>query len=71
MAARTQFLLGRMDLSGLVNDDYKAMMRRIRNCTDCNHCVDNCPYKLDVPALLNKHLAYYEDFIMEYEDGRR
>ena len=71
MAARIEFLLGRMNLPGLVNDEFKEMMQNIKKCTGCHHCINNCPYKLDIPELLNRHLNVYEEFIVEYESENK
>jgi predicted aldo/keto reductase-like oxidoreductase len=66
MAARTQLLIGRMDLKGLVNDEYQTMMQRINDCTGCNFCIGHCPYKLNTPALLRKNLEFYNEFLEKY-----
>ncbi|MCL1793864.1 MAG: aldo/keto reductase [Oscillospiraceae bacterium] len=65
MAARMELLLGRMSLDGLVGEHGKEMMNRINDCTECRHCADCCPYRLDTPKLLKSNLAYYEKFIAE------
>ena len=66
LAARMRLLLGRTNWSWLVNEQTQKMMRRINNCTGCNHCIDHCPYSLDTPALLRENLDYYEKFIQEH-----
>ena len=68
MAARMRLLLRRTNWRGMISERNREMMRRINNCTGCNHCVDNCPYKLNTPALLKENLEYYEKFILEHEN---
>lgn len=70
MAVRAELLVGRMPLDNLVNENFQAMMQRIKNCTNCGHCIKHCPYKLDIPPLLHKHLAFYEGFIEEYNNKK-
>jgi predicted aldo/keto reductase-like oxidoreductase len=59
MAARMAFLLGRMRRDALQTEAWQSNMRKIDNCTDCGHCKKNCPYELDVPALLKQHQQEY------------
>jgi predicted aldo/keto reductase-like oxidoreductase len=59
MAARMQFLLGRMVAENFYTPEWVEEMRRIDDCADCGHCKKNCPYELDVTGILKQHLAYY------------
>ena len=61
MAARMPNHLGRSPDSRLVNDEWKEKMDRIENCVDCGHCLEHCPYKLNVPELLRKALVPYRE----------
>ena len=38
-------------------------MAKIRDCQECGHCREQCPYELDTPAILKKMLADYEAFL--------
>jgi len=61
-AARLSFLMGRTLRDTFESDEWKANMRRIDNCTGCNHCTRNCPYELNVPELLKtQQQLYFED----------
>jgi len=62
MAARMEFLMGRALAESFLTDEWKENMRRINDCTGCGHCKANCPYELDVPALLRHHLEFYKNF---------
>jgi len=59
MAARMTFLLGRTLKENFLTPTWQENMRKIDNCTNCGHCVANCPYELDAPALLKFHQAEY------------
>jgi predicted aldo/keto reductase-like oxidoreductase len=59
MAARMKYLLGRMRRDIFLSEDWQANMRKIDDCTGCGHCAQNCPYELDVPALLRHHREEY------------
>ena len=58
-AARITFLLRRMVKENFLTPEWQNNMRLIDNCTNCGHCKENCPYGLDVPALLKRQQAGY------------
>jgi uncharacterized protein len=62
-AARTSFLIGRTNIKRLLTDEWKQGMERIRDCQECGHCREECPYELDTPTLLKKQLALYEEWL--------
>jgi len=59
MAARMEFLLGRMVAENFQTPEWQENMRRIDDCVNCGHCKAHCPYELDVTELLKNHQAYY------------
>ncbi|MCL2198308.1 MAG: aldo/keto reductase [Defluviitaleaceae bacterium] len=59
MAARMEFLLRRMVAAKFYEEEWQENMRRISDCTGCNHCIENCPYELDVIGLLKHHQEVY------------
>jgi predicted aldo/keto reductase-like oxidoreductase len=59
LAARITFLLGRSVKENFFTPEWKQNMDNINKCTNCGHCIANCPYELDVPALLKQQLAGY------------
>jgi len=61
--ARMSLLLRRAPTSVYLNDEWQEKMSRIADCTECDHCLDNCPYGLDTPQLLNDNWADYQSFI--------
>lgn len=67
MAARLSFALKRMPWRQFLTPQWKEQMGRIRDCRDCGHCRQHCPYGLDTPALLKRMLAEYEAFCREHE----
>ena len=42
-------------------------MDKVKNCRKCGLCHSRCPYGLDTPALLEKHLAEYEEYYARYK----
>jgi len=42
-----------------------AIMENAHNCIACRVCVERCPYKLEVPALLKDRLEKWEKFVKE------
>ena len=59
MAARMEFLMGRMVRERFVSEEWQQNMRNIDNCTDCGHCIVNCPYDINVPELLKDQQTKY------------
>jgi predicted aldo/keto reductase-like oxidoreductase len=51
-AARIIFLVKRAVKEHWLSPEWQKNMRLIDDCTGCGHCKKNCPYGLDVPALL-------------------
>ncbi len=62
MAARMSLLLRRMPFQQFMEDNWRKQMMLIKDCQDCGHCKENCPYHLDTPALLRAMLEEYEEF---------
>ena len=62
-AARMSLLLRRTLVQRFLTDQWKADMAKIRDCQECGHCREQCPYELDTPAILKKMLADYEAFL--------
>ena len=71
MAARMSLLLKRMPYQQFLSDGWRERMLQIRNCQDCGHCRENCPYGLDTPALLRSMLEDYEAFYQEHAPPRQ
>ncbi|SHO52738.1 aldo/keto reductase [Anaerocolumna xylanovorans] len=61
--ARMSLLIRRAPLSVYLNSEHQDKMARIKECINCNHCKNHCPYGLDTPSLLTANLKDYETFI--------
>jgi predicted aldo/keto reductase-like oxidoreductase len=61
--ARLSQMIRRMPPAQFYTQEFRAQMERINNCTECEHCKSNCPYGLDVPALLKLNLKDYEEIL--------
>lgn len=61
--ARTSLMLRRSPTADLVSEEGIAKMMKIRDCLHCNQCASRCPYSLNTPALLEKNLADFEDYL--------
>lgn len=61
--ARMSQLIRRAPSAALMNEQNQAMMRKINECIGCGKCKTKCPYGLDIPTLLKKNLADYEDIL--------
>jgi uncharacterized protein len=62
-SARMSLMIRRAPVSIYLNDGWKEKMKKIDDCTHCDHCKDNCPYGLDTPKLLEENWADYKNFM--------
>jgi uncharacterized protein len=69
MAARMSLLLRRMPFQPFMEDEWRKQMMLIRDCKDCGHCKEKCPYQLDTPALLREMLEDYEAFYTSHHSN--
>jgi len=37
-------------------------IQKARECSECEECVERCPYDLPIPELLKKNIALWENF---------
>ena len=37
-------------------------IEKARECTECEECVERCPYDLAIPELLKKNIAFWEEY---------
>jgi len=61
-AARLSFMMGRSRFEQFLSDDWAEQMERIKDCKQCGHCKEHCPYKLDTPEVLKAQYAKYIEF---------
>lgn len=47
--------------------NHEANVAKARECTECEECVERCPYNLSIPQLLKKNIAYFEKLKNEAE----
>ena len=66
-AARMSLLLMRSPYARFLEDDWKAEMMKIEDCTECGNCKDQCPYNLNTPELLKKNLEFYLEFYARHK----
>jgi len=62
-SARMSLMIRRAPTSIYLNEYWQEKMKRIEECTGCDHCKDNCPYGLDTPKLLQDNWADYQKHI--------
>ena len=63
LAARISLLMQRAPYARFITPEWQETMSKIDKCQNCRHCVNNCPYELDTPALLQKNYTWYKDFL--------
>ncbi|MDR2343069.1 MAG: aldo/keto reductase [Spirochaetaceae bacterium] len=63
--ARMSLLLRRSPPAQWLTEHWRREMEKIRDCEDCGHCREHCPYGIDAPALLKKNYEDYQTFLRE------
>lgn len=63
LSARISLLLRRAPIESNTTKEAREKMKRIENCINCNHCINNCPYGLNTPKLLKENYEDYKNFI--------
>ena len=38
-------------------------MEKAQSCTECEECVERCPYDLPIPSLIKKSLAFWDELV--------
>lgn len=61
--ARMSQMIRRAPSKNWLTPEYQQKMMQIKDCVNCGHCKEHCPYGLDTPALLKKNLADYENIL--------
>ena len=61
--ARMSLLLRRSPPAQWLTEHWRREMEKIKDCIDCGHCREHCPYGIDAPALLKKNYADYQTFL--------
>ncbi|MBI4764029.1 MAG: aldo/keto reductase [Deltaproteobacteria bacterium] len=67
MAARMSLLLMRAPYARFLEDNWKAEMMKIEDCTECGNCQEQCPYQLNTPELLKLNLTFYKEFYSQHK----
>jgi len=63
IASRMSLMVKRAPPSLYLMEDWKKMMKRIPDCTNCGHCEENCPYNLDTRRLMRENWEVYKEII--------
>lgn len=61
--ARMSQMIRRAPSKNWLTPEYQQKMMQIKDCVNCGHCKEHCPYGLDTPTLLKKNLADYENIL--------
>lgn len=63
--ARMSLMVRRAPSAAWTNDFWQEQMAKIDNCRECGLCMTRCPYGLQIPNLLRKNLADYEQILAD------
>ncbi|MDE8702097.1 aldo/keto reductase [Adlercreutzia equolifaciens] len=61
--ARMSLMVRRAPSETWLSPHWQAEMAKINDCTECGMCMTRCPYQLEIPRLLRKNLADYEEIL--------
>ncbi len=65
--ARMALMIRRAPLNVYMDEAHQADMELIEQCLECGQCKSRCPYGLDTPNLLKKHLKDYREQLELYQ----
>jgi aryl-alcohol dehydrogenase-like predicted oxidoreductase len=65
--ARMSLMTGRMPLERVLSDEFRSMMEKTRDCTECGACATKCPYGLHPPELLKRNYEDYKIFLSAHD----
>lgn len=58
---RMYLFLRRAPYSVYLTEEFNAKMHQVEECLNCGQCKTRCPYGLDIPKLLKRNLADFEE----------
>ena len=61
--ARMSLMIRRAPSRAWLNEHWQAEMAKVHECSECGACMKKCPYGLEIPALLRKNYADYQDVL--------
>lgn len=61
--ARMSLMLRRAPSDAWLTEHWQAEMKKVEDCTECGACLERCPYQLQIPELLRKNYADYQDVL--------
>lgn len=64
LAARMSLWIRRFPSEPYLTEEYQEMMDKTQECLECDACVDNCPYELDIPRLLKENYEDYQNVLL-------
>ena len=50
-----------MPFTVAMNSLEKAM-EKAKQCTECEECIQKCPYNLEIPTLLKENISFWKDY---------
>lgn len=57
----TKSIIKRMPFTVAMNSLEKAM-EKAKQCTECEECIQKCPYNLEIPTLLKENISFWKDY---------
>ena len=61
--ARMSQMIRRAPTAAWTSPQWQAEMAKIDQCVDCGACMTRCPYELNIPQLLRKNWADYQEIL--------
>jgi predicted aldo/keto reductase-like oxidoreductase len=65
-AARIEWFVKRGVPGHAFSEEFQNIMSKVSDCVECRQCVSRCPYGLDIPELIKRHNAFYQEALAGY-----
>jgi predicted aldo/keto reductase-like oxidoreductase len=65
-----QVFAKQMPRERVLTDRHREAVELARECNGCRQCVEKCPYDLEIPAMLEENIRFYEEFSSQAGQNR-
>jgi len=60
LALGIKYIAKRIGPRAAEEKNWKEIMEKARNCSECGECLKRCPFQLPIPDLIKENIAWYD-----------